>query len=75
VTLCAFCRQPTHDSGDLCTYHNSGQEDDWAAGNRIMCNFVHRGIVSLTPPELIAHSTELLLATILSIAEPTASRA
>jgi len=59
VTLCAFCRQPTHDSGDLCTYHNSGQEDDWAAGNRIMCNFVHRGIVSPTPPELIAHSTGL----------------
>jgi len=59
VSLCAHCGQPTFDSGGLCTYHNPSHGGDWAEGNRIMCDFVHRGIVSPTSPELVARSIEL----------------
>jgi len=58
VSLCAQCGQPTFDSGGLCPYHNSGHGDDWAAGNRIMCDFLHRGIVSPGPPDLVDRSLE-----------------
>ena len=64
MSLCALCGQPTLDSGSLCTYHNSGQGDDWAAGNRIICDFLHRGIVSPIPPDLVARSIELLVDTL-----------
>ena len=30
---------------DLCAYHSRPDAEDWAAGNRIMCNFLHRGII------------------------------
>ena len=29
----------------LCAHHLFGIADDWAAGNRIMCDFVHPGVV------------------------------
>ena len=29
----------------LCGYHSAVHGDDWAAGNRVMCDFLHRGIV------------------------------
>jgi len=59
VSLCAQCGQPTFASTGLCTYHSSGQGDDWAAGNRIMCDFLHRDIVSPGPPDLVDRSIEL----------------
>jgi hypothetical protein len=61
MSLCALCSQPTLDSGDLCIHHNSGLGNNWATGNRIMCDFLHRGIVSPTPPELVARSINLLV--------------
>jgi len=64
VSLCAHCAQPVLGSESLCAYHTFGQTDDWAAGNRIMCDFVHRGIVSPTPCELADASIELLVGTL-----------
>ena len=61
VSLCAQCGQPTLDCGSICTHHDSGHGDDWAEGNRIMCDFLHRGIVSSGPAELVARSIELLV--------------
>jgi len=61
VSLCAQCGQPTFGPAGLCTYHDSGHGDDWAAGNRIMCDFLHRRIVSSGPAELLARSMELLV--------------
>jgi len=61
VSPCAQCGQPAFDSGGLCTYHDSGHGDDWAEGNRIMCDFLHRGIASSGPAELVARSIELLV--------------
>jgi hypothetical protein len=64
MSLCALCAQPTLTERDLCVYHLYPHADDWAAGNCIMCDFVHRGIVP--PPtrdrtdalELLAESLD-----------------
>jgi hypothetical protein len=61
MSLCAHCGQPTPDSRGLCIYHSSVTGDDWAEGNRIMCDFLHRGVMSPTPAELVARSVELLV--------------
>ena len=64
MSLCAHCGQPTLDSdGELCAYHSAGgaDKDTWATSNRIMCDFVHRRIVSPTPCEPADSSIELLL--------------
>ena len=54
MSLCAYCGYPTLDDG-MCAYHGVGQGgpdvDDWASGNRIMCDFIHRGIVRATPAD------------------------
>jgi hypothetical protein len=51
MSLCAHCGQAALGSDSLCTHHASGYGDDWATGNRVMCDFVHRGVVSSTPTE------------------------
>ena len=48
MSLCAQCGHPTFRSENLCLYHSASCGDDWARGNRLMCDFLHRGIVS--PP-------------------------
>jgi hypothetical protein len=46
--LCPYCGCPTLDDG-MCAYHAVGpggpDVDNWANSNRIMCDFIHRGIV------------------------------
>jgi hypothetical protein len=51
VSLCAYCGQETIGSSGLCSYHNVGHSDDWARENRMMCDFIHRGIVVPVPLE------------------------
>jgi hypothetical protein len=48
MSLCVLCGQPNPDDEILCSAHISTDED-WAVSNRIMCNFVHRGVV---PPRV-----------------------
>ena len=48
MSLCVVCGGSNPDAGNICSYHLS-TEDNWAVGNRIMCDFVHRAIV---PPRL-----------------------
>ena len=59
MSLCVLCAQPTLGPGDLCPYHIAGQSDDWAAGNRVMCDFLHRGIVGTTRHDVADPSIEL----------------
>jgi len=33
----------------MCAHHVASSGDDWAMGNRIMCDFLHRGVSP--PPE------------------------
>ena len=44
MRLCAACGQPLLGSVDLCPQHAGGPPGGWATGNRIMCDFFHRGI-------------------------------
>lgn len=62
MSLCAYCRQQT--PGEICCHHSPGYEADWAAGNRAMCDFVHRGFVSPTPRELADTSIDFLASTL-----------
>jgi hypothetical protein len=49
MSLCVICGYPTLTDGDVCSHHTASLGDDWAAGNRLMCDFLHRGIVSAGP--------------------------
>jgi len=50
MSLCAYCGR--HTLSDVCEYHSTGSRSDWATVNRVMCDFVHRGVVSPMPREL-----------------------
>src|SRR2546425_10306018 len=52
MSLCAFCGQPTGDPGSVCRYHSARHGDDWARGNRLMCDLLHRGTTSPKPHEV-----------------------
>lgn len=50
MTLCAACGLQLYGGHALCPHHHVVSEGDrWAAGNRIMCDIIHRGIF---PPRL-----------------------
>jgi len=52
MALCVLCAQPLVGPDDVCAYHLVGHGDDhWATSNRIMCDFVHRGIIPPAPRE------------------------
>ena len=64
MSRCVHCGQPTLGPDDFCGHHTAGHGDDWATGNRIMCDFLHRGIVSPTARERTDPSIELLVGTL-----------
>lgn len=52
MSRCAVCAVPlTGRRRGLCGFHESAWGRDWAAENRILCDFVHRGVA---PPRLSA---------------------
>jgi len=52
MSLCALCGHRTLGTEEICLFHFfRTADDDWAAANRIMCDFLHRGIVPPAPPE------------------------
>ena len=42
-TRCVSCGAENPPVGELCAHHVP-TEADWSSANRIMCDFVHRGI-------------------------------
>jgi len=56
MSLCARCTAET-ESG-LCAYHHGEYGEEWATVNRILCDYVHRGMpiphVSLNEPAVVA---------------------
>lgn len=42
MNLCAICGQTTVPPMDVCSRHTPGGAN-WAAFNRIVCGFIHRG--------------------------------
>jgi hypothetical protein len=43
MSRCASCGIELHSDLTLCPHHRYAYRDDWAAANRIMCDFFHRG--------------------------------
>jgi hypothetical protein len=60
MSLCTLCGHPAFGADALCAYHSSCEGDDWATGNRIMCDFLHRGIVPAGPLVRAGRTLELL---------------
>jgi hypothetical protein len=58
MPLCVQCARPTFGTAGICSYHESGHGDDWATANRLMCDFLHRGVV---PPTLCERHEDLEL--------------
>jgi hypothetical protein len=48
VSLCVACGQTSVGSDGLCPHHTV-EDRDWAVANRIMCDFIHRGVVVSGP--------------------------
>ncbi len=45
MALCAICGVTTISGEELCSYHPSAAAPEgWAAGNRVLCDFIHRGV-------------------------------
>ncbi len=61
MRVCALCGHPTFGADGLCAYHSTSHGDDWALGNRIMCDFLHRGIVTPPPTRRSYRSLEAML--------------
>jgi hypothetical protein len=53
-TVCSLCGWVMEGDWGICPYHYSREEPGWAIGNRIMCDFLHRGILLPEPPRLAA---------------------
>ena len=60
MSVCVQCAQSTFGPGEFCAYHATGRTDDWATVNRLMCDFLHRGIVPAMPHGIADPSIELL---------------
>jgi hypothetical protein len=50
MSLCASCGLQLTADTSLCPHHHAAHADGWAEGNRILCDFVHRGIVPRRAP-------------------------
>ena len=49
MSLCVLCGAELGGDASLCAQHHAVTALDWAAENRIMCDFLHRGIVPKRP--------------------------
>ena len=57
MKLCPACGHLIVGPGAICSHHTATPlRDDWARGNRIMCDFVHRGIAARAAPPSPARS-------------------
>ena len=50
MSLCASCGLQLAANTSLCPHHHAAHADGWAEANRILCDFVHRGIVPRRVP-------------------------
>jgi hypothetical protein len=64
MSLCAACGIQLTDGEALCRHHSTGADDGWAASNRIMCDFIHRGVV----PARAADDEKEICATLAEVA-------
>lgn len=60
MSLCAACGLQLRGDSALCAHHHSLDADNWAVGNRVMCDLLHRGKEPLRLREMTV-DTECLL--------------
>ena len=48
TSRCVLCGAENADDSFLCRHHTVGDQD-WAAVNRLFCDFIHRGIAPVYP--------------------------
>jgi hypothetical protein len=51
VSVCALCAVVMTGDAELCTHHHVVKRDDWAEGNRVMCDFLHRKQIRPPSPD------------------------
>ena len=51
MPLSVQCAQFTLGTAEIRSHHDSGHGDWAAAANRIMCDFLHRGVLAAAPCE------------------------
>ena len=60
TSRCVLCGAENADEAFLCRHHTVGDQD-WAAVNRLFCDFVHRGIPPVYPVMAEAEEPWLVL--------------
>lgn len=45
MSVCAQCGLDMPGDSGLCLHHHTVYGEDWHVGNKIMCDFFHRGVV------------------------------
>jgi hypothetical protein len=60
MSLCVLCGIETNTAEALCAYHPGGTDADWAHSNRVMCDFVHRGVVPAATAVAMAIDVDLV---------------
>jgi hypothetical protein len=65
MSPCSVCGQRVVGNAGLCAHHDAVSTDSWALGNRILCDFLHRGIAPARLPasERIDEATQRLAET------------
>lgn len=59
MRLCALCGTRNPVGGDICAHHVSTDEN-WAAANRVFCDFLHRRIEPLAVPWTVEELDEAM---------------
>jgi hypothetical protein len=62
MSPCSICGRQIAAHLGFCQHHSASGTDSWAASNRIMCDFVHRGVAPprLQPAERLAELSRAL---------------
>jgi len=51
MSLCPMCGITVMTGDGICPWHTRSNDTTWAEGNRVMCDFFHRGILRPVEPE------------------------
>lgn len=51
MSVCVQCGIERDDGALLCPQHERESLDTWAEGNRIICDWIHRGKLPESPPD------------------------
>jgi hypothetical protein len=62
MSLCAYCGHSISGPDAICLHHTMPERDDWASSNRVMCDFLHRGVVLPVPHDVLLDDLDMRVA-------------